>query len=107
MSRKTREQKREEEKRIIAELEDALKNNAIEKEETLLEKADFYGEELPDTLHCKRCKTKLDKGVCPLCGYRIYVPIRKEKRDKIRTVVAVVSMAIFIVLFLVLQFKKA
>ena len=111
MSKKTREQKREEEKRIIAEMEEALKSNTSvadgSAESNPTKQTNFYGEDIPEVLHCKRCKTKLEKGVCPVCGFKVYVPIRKEKRDKIRTVVAFVSMVVFVLLFLLLQFKKA
>ena len=100
MSKQTRKEKREEEKRIIAEMESALPKKEEENEKV------SYGEDLPETLHCKRCKTELSNGVCPVCGFRIYVPMEKKKRDKIRTVVTVISMAIFVILFLLLQIKK-
>ena len=111
MSKKTREQKRAEEKRIIAEMEEALQGKASLVEESAesnkTKQTNFYGEDLPEVLHCKRCKTKMEKGVCPVCGFKVYVPLRKEKRDKIRAVIATVSMVIFIILFLLSQIKNS
>ena len=40
-------------------------------------------------------------GVCPACGHRIYVPMDKKKREKIRLIVAGVCIAVFVVLFVI------
>ena len=65
-----------------------------------------YGGHMPQTMHCKRCKTEMENGVCPHCGFRVYVPMDSGKRSKIKLVLTGVFMAIFVVLFVVLQFKK-
>jgi rubrerythrin len=114
--------RREEEQKIIAEMEQALKEQGIEtptqKRERKSEKTAqppkkkrrgmFGGQDdiTPQTVHCKRCKTLMENGVCPTCGYKIYMPMDEEKRKKIRTVVSVVCVAAFVVLFLILQLKK-
>ncbi|MBQ3506409.1 MAG: hypothetical protein IJA89_06540 [Clostridia bacterium] len=114
--------KREEEQKIIAEMEQALKEQGIEtpteKRErktaksapspTKKRRGIFGGQEdtTPQTVHCKRCKTLMENGVCPTCGYKIYMPMDEAKRKKIRTVVSVVCVAAFVVLFLILQLKK-
>ena len=48
----------------------------------------------------------MEHGVCPACGFKIYVPMDEEKRKKIKLITTVVAVAAFIVLFVVLQFKK-
>ena len=123
MGKLTRQQKKEEERRIIAEMEAALQENTAEESETtgkdavqeenLDEKGDFdkkkrgfYDEETPETVHCKRCKTLMENGKCPVCGFYIYTPMDKKKRDKIRLVVATVCMVAFVILFVLLQFKN-
>ena len=84
MARKTREEKREEERRIIAEMESAM----------------------PQKIHCKRCKTLMENGVCPVCGFRIYVPMDERKRKKVRIIVAAACIAVFAALFLIFGLHK-
>ena len=111
MSKKTREQKREEERRMIAEMEAAMASNdssATEQTNTepkkkKPEKTD-YGVGAPEQIHCSRCRTLMENGVCPTCGHRIYVPMDKKKQDKIRIVAAVVCVVAFIIIYVVTQF---
>lgn len=127
MSKQTREEKRAEERRIIAEMEAAMQ----EKEDAEKGQAEQgeKGEETPQTsenapsenskkeeksaqekkkrFHCPRCKTLLgDDGLCPTCGYKMYIPMDEKKRNKIKLIITVVAMAVFVVLFVLLQFKK-
>ncbi len=98
--------KREQEKRILAEMREA-----IEGEKTPEAKA---GEPAPnvdpnvdpkkeEVLHCRRCKSVMKNGVCPVCGYKTYMPMSEEKRKKIRGIVAVVCLAVFVVLFAIVK----
>ena len=114
--------RREEEQKIIAEMEAALKEQGLEtptekRERKTAKNAEppkkkrrgiFGAQEdtTPERVHCKRCKTLMENGVCPTCGFKIYMPMDEEKRKKIRTVVSVVCVAAFVVLFLILQLKK-
>lgn len=102
MSKQTRQQKKEEEKRIIAEMEDALREARGESvEETPPEasgKKSVYATE-PDKIHCRRCKTLMENGVCPTCGYKIYMPMNDKKRNKIRLIAAIVFVAIGVIIF--------
>ncbi len=86
--------KREEERRIMAEFNAALEE---ERQKSEGEQAES------DSPRCRRCKTRLEKGVCPACGYKEYVEMSEEKRRKIRTVVWVVGVGIFLALLLVLK----
>ncbi len=119
MSKQTRQEKKAEEKRILAEFETALKEerasdleskhaNASEKEETgekKKKKTSFYASADPERVHCKRCKTLMEEGVCPVCGYKIYQPMSEEKRRKIKGIITVVALAVFAV-FLVFGLMK-
>lgn len=102
MSKQTRQQKKEEEKRIIAEMEDALREARGESvEETPPEasgKKSVYATE-PDKIHCRRCKTLMENGVCPTCGYKIYMPMNDKKRNKIRLITAIVFVVIGVIIF--------
>ena len=104
MSKQTRQQKKEEEKRIIAAMEDALREARGESvEETPPEasgKKTVYATE-PDKIHCRRCKTLMENGVCPTCGYKIYMPINDKKRNKIRLIAAIVFVAIGVIIFVI------
>ena len=116
MSKLSRKERKEEEKRIIAELDAAMaenKSNEAEEHEEVVsdvaqkpKKASFYDATTPEEVHCKRCKTLMENGVCPTCGFRIYVPMDKEKRDKIRLWVTVACLAVFFVLFLMSQIQN-
>ena len=112
MSKMTRQQKKEEEKRIIAEMESALaEGKTLEKpEEDPSNRREtekyVYDETMPKDIHCKRCKTLMEKGVCPTCGFRIYVPMDKKKRDRTKLILAVVLMAAFLAVFIFSQIKN-
>ena len=55
-----------------------------------------YHETMPEKLHCPRCKTVMEKGVCPTCGHRIYVPMDRAKQNKIKLISTCVLMAVFV-----------
>ncbi len=102
MSKQTRREKSEEEKRIIAEIEEGTEN--AKKTET--KKKSFYDSAQPETVHCRRCRAVMEKGVCPTCGFKMYVPMDEEKRRKIKTVTTAIGFVVFIVVFLIIQFAK-
>lgn len=57
----------------------------------------------PQQIHCKRCKTLMENGVCPNCGFKMYVPMDEKNQKKIR----LISGALLIVAFLlILLFTK-
>lgn len=119
MAKMTRKQKKEEEARIIAEMEAALKEADIAdglidaeptetplQDETPERTKGYFDRTTPDEIHCKRCKTLMKNGVCPTCGFKMYVPMDEKKRNKIRLIVAIVCIAAFLVLFVVGQATK-
>ena len=83
-------------------MEDALREARGENvEETPPEasgKKSVYATE-PDKIHCRRCKTLMENGVCPTCGYKIYMPMNDKKRNKIRLITAIVFVAIGVIIF--------
>ncbi len=89
--------RREEERRILAELEDAVQKEREAKEETPAQEEEIF--------HCRRCRAEMKKGVCPVCGYTMYVGMSEKERKKIRRIVTVVALVIFAALFLILQLK--
>lgn len=82
-------------------MQKALEENAAAKEEPA-----FDDGVTPTVIHCKRCKTVMQKGVCPTCGFRMYVPMDKKKRDKIKLIATCVCMAAFVILFLIMQIRN-
>lgn len=111
MSKQTRAQKRAEEARIIAEMDAAMQeqaqtqNQTDEKQEPQKRRS-FFDSSTPEQVHCKDCKTLMENGVCPACGFKIYVPMDSAKRDKIKLVTTIIGFAVFFVIFIILQFKK-
>lgn len=106
-----RQEKKAEEKRIIAEMEDALQEEkaakAEEKKERKKSRSSYYSSTEPQTVHCRCCKTLMENGVCPTCGFKMYVPMSEEKRNKIKTVTTAIGFVVFIVIFLIIQFSKS
>ncbi len=90
-----RKEKKAEEKRILAELDEAVQAEHGE-ERTPSER----GEKI---MHCPRCKSVMQQGVCPTCGHKIYLPMSEEKRKKIKGIATIVCLAIFIVLFALIK----
>ncbi len=102
MARQTREERRAQEARIIAEMDEAMgKTTPVVSEKTENQGGKYAPKE--EIIHCKRCKAVMEKGVCPVCGFRIYVPMDEAKRKKIRIVVGSVCVAVFVVAFLLLR----
>ena len=65
-----------------------------------------YDSTMPQEVHCKHCKTVMKNGVCPACGFKIYVPMDEKKREKIKLITTIIGFAVFFVIFIILQFKK-
>ena len=114
MKRMTSRERRAEERRILAEMDEAMQEQSVQKQETGEETAGKdvktkkkQDDSMPSTLHCKRCKTVMENGVCPACGFKVYVPMDEEKRKKIKLALTVVGFVVFIIIFVALQFKKA
>lgn len=109
MSKKSRKEKREEERRIIAELD-----AAVQEQETGTESVPQAApapknrqEKGKQRYHCPKCKTTLEQdGKCPTCGYKMYMPMDEKTRNKIKIILTVVLMVIFAVMFVILQFRK-
>ena len=112
MSKQTRKEKRENEAWILAEMEEAMAEKTTENEVASAEvsaevsapsKEKWYRDNTPTEVHCKHCRTLMENGVCPNCGFHIYVPMDKKKRDKIRWIVGGVCIAAFLVVFVILK----
>ncbi len=91
--------KKEEEKRVIAEMEAGLKER-----ETITETETQTDEE--PVMHCKRCRTVMQKGVCPACGFRVYVPMDEKKVQKIRMIAGGICIVVFLVILLIKEICK-
>ncbi len=117
--KKTKAEKRAEEARIIAEMDEAMQGvrqnqtaqtdveKSPENPPKAKRKARGVAEgDMPEKLHCKRCKTLMENGVCPTCGFKVYIPMQAEKRNKIKLILTAVLMVAFVALFVVMQFIK-
>lgn len=112
----TSRERRAEERRILAEMDEAMQEQSPKTEKTNVDKkatspktkktAKKYDDTMPETVHCKRCKTLMENGVCPACGFKIYVPMNEEKRNKIKLVLTVVALVVFAIVFVAMQYKK-
>ena len=105
-------QKREEEQKVLAQMNEAMQENQaqpVKKEENAqkTKKTSFYGATQPTTMHCRRCRSMMEDGVCPTCGFKMYVPMSEEKRKKIKTITTAIGFVVFIIIFLAIQFSKS
>lgn len=111
MKKQTRKEKKAEETRVLAEMRAALEEAERAesgKNEVESERAPKLEQPAPQqpTYYCRRCKTAMKNGVCPVCGFKVYVPMDQKKLGKIRLVTTAIGMAIFIAIFLYIQIKK-
>ena len=112
MKKQTRKVKKAEEARVLAEMKAALEEaeRAENAENSTEENAAPAQNEKPTpqepTYHCRRCRTVMQKGVCPACGFKMYVPMDEKKMGKIKLILTAVGMAIFAAIFLYIQIKN-
>ena len=101
-----RKKRREEEREILKKMEETIEEEKAGAETPLAktEKKQFFGileDNTPGKVHCRRCKTLMEKGVCPVCGFHIYIPMDEGKKKKVRLIIGGVCFALFLVLFIV------
>ena len=107
----TARERRAEERQILAKMDEAMaeqetKTSAEKPKQQPKKEPRKYDSSMPSQVHCKRCRTLMENGVCPACGFKIYVPMDEEKRKKIKLAMTVVAVVVFIALFVALQFKN-
>ena len=119
MSKQTRKQKREEERRILAEMDAAMleqreaQGEDVQAQETTAKdtpKKRKWGQmddPTPKRLHCRRCNTLMEEnGYCQTCGYKVYMPMDEKKRNKVKLILTVVFVVVFVALLIGLQIKN-
>ena len=90
---------------MIAEMDDAMQEQKAEEQ---AQKQERERQRANQTVsYCRRCKAETTGGVCKNCGYKEYIPMSEEQRKKIKNVLTVVLLGVFLVLFIVLQFLKS
>ena len=95
-----RKQRKEEETKIIAQMEEALRENEQLKKESEPAQAEASAEKNADVLHCHKCGTVMENGKCPQCGYYVYVPMNPRMQRKIRLIVGGVFIVVFLIFLL-------
>lgn len=97
--------RKEREQEIIAQMEEALKENAekessAKQEKTAEESKKENGAKKtmePLQIHCHKCNTLMENGKCPKCGHTVYVPMDEAKQKKIRLIVGAVFVVILVI----------
>ena len=111
MKKQTRKEKKAEEARVLAEMREALEE--AERAERGENEVDNTAVSTPTpaiqehVYHCRRCQALMKNGVCPVCGFRMYVPMDQKKLGKIKLVTTAVCMAVFVAIFIYIQIKKS
>ena len=99
--------RKEEEKKILAEMDEAMKTQAAEdssekKENKLL---GMLQDKTPEKIHCRKCKTLLENGVCPTCGFRMYMGMDEKLQKKIRWILGGICLVVFVIILIVSEMK--
>ena len=103
MARQTRAERKAEEARILAEMDAAMGKSSPTADTETKKQGGMYSSNR-ETIHCKRCKSVMEQGVCPVCGFRVYTPMDEGKRKKIRLIVGGICVVVFLAAFLILRF---
>ena len=90
--------KREEEQKILAEMEEAMHEQG--QPEARQKYIGPFRDKTPEDLHCRKCGTLMESGKCPTCGHTVYVPMDEGKQKTIRWIVGGVCLAVFAVIFI-------
>lgn len=85
---------------IIAQMEEALKEQKTENEETVTETEQEPSKTETPQFHCRKCNTLMKNGKCPACGYSDYVPMDAKTQKKIRLILTGVCVVVFLIIFL-------
>ena len=104
MSKKDKQEQQAELDRKLSEIDEEMEKKGASK--LIGKRGSTEGME-PKVIHCSKCKTVMDeKGRCPNCGHYIYIPMDEKKRKRIQIITTIVGVVVFIVLFVILQFRK-
>ncbi len=85
---------------IIAQMEEALKEQTAENVETTTETEQNTPPTETPQFHCRKCKTLMKNGKCPACGYSDYVPMDVKTQKKIRLILTGICVVVFLIIFL-------
>lgn len=91
--------RKEQEKEILAQMEEAVKEEKTEGKAKSSKLAELFKDKTPEQIHCRKCNTLMENGKCPSCGHSIYVPMDATKQMKIRLIVGAIGIAIFLLVF--------
>ena len=95
--------RKEREREIIAQMEEALRENEEQKKKAEGEGSQTENapqEEMPQ-LHCRKCKTLMENGKCPACGHTVYMPMDPKTQRSVRLALGIVCLVAFVVILLV------
>lgn len=107
----TKAERKEAERRMIAEMDEAMKGGGAK---TDASETDCKNEEgrgamtenkaenprgkgAPRQARCRRCGAAMENFTCPVCGYKEYVPMDEKKLKKIRATIGIICIAAFVV----------
>lgn len=119
---KSWKERQEEEARVLAEMQTAMKEQAAKKqeEESAEEMEDKpcpycgammkdgyclvcgYTEKKKDATRCDKCGGEMKNGVCTSCGNAVYVPMDEEKKKTVRFIIGAVCIVAFVIIYFAL-----
>ncbi len=95
-----KKERREEERKILAQMDEAMKENQKTDAEKPQKYVGPFRDKTPETIHCRKCSALMENGKCPNCGHTVYVPMDGKKQKIIRWVVGGVCLLAFLVVFI-------
>ena len=95
--------RREEEAKILAQMDEAMKENQPQNEEPPQKRIGLFRDNTPENIHCHKCATLMENGKCPNCGHTMYVPMDDQKKKIIRWIVGGVCLAAALIVFIIMR----
>ena len=95
-----KKQKKEEEAKILAQMEEAMREDEQSDAENKPKRVGIFKDKTPETWHCHKCGVLMENGKCPQCGHTVYVPMDDKKKKTVRWIVGGVCIAALVIVFL-------
>ena len=93
-------ERKEEETKILAQMEEAMRENEGETTESAPKRSGLIQDKTPSSIHCRKCGTLMQDGKCPQCGHTVYTPMDEKTQKTVRWILGGVCLAVLLIVLL-------